>query len=116
MVLYVLVALLVLLVVLPLVGVAFWMLISMIVSGLVVGALGRLVVPGSQPIGLVMTALVGIGGSVIGTLLGRALSVGGFLTLLLQVGMAAVLVAVAAGRSRRSVSGYDRTQLTRRGY
>ena len=45
-------------------------LILIAVSGLFVGALGRLAVPGPDPMGLGMTMLVGIGGSLIGGLVG----------------------------------------------
>ncbi len=56
-------------------------LISVAVSGLIIGALGRLAIPGRQPMGCLMTALVGIGGSLLGGLVGEALfnRPGGFL-------------------------------------
>jgi uncharacterized membrane protein YeaQ/YmgE (transglycosylase-associated protein family) len=43
----------------------FWL----VVTGLIVGALARLIVPGPQPIGLIRTALLGIVGSFIGGVL-----------------------------------------------
>jgi uncharacterized membrane protein YeaQ/YmgE (transglycosylase-associated protein family) len=48
-----------------LVGLAFELL-WLVLTGLVVGALGRLVLPGRQEIGLLATALVGIGASLLG--------------------------------------------------
>jgi uncharacterized membrane protein YeaQ/YmgE (transglycosylase-associated protein family) len=45
-------------------------LILLALSGLFVGALGRLAIPGPDPMGLGMTMLVGIGGSMIGGLVG----------------------------------------------
>ena len=48
-------------------------LVGLVVSGLVVGALGRLVIPGPNPMGFGVTILVGIGGSFIGGLLGAIL-------------------------------------------
>ena len=48
-------------------------LISLAVSGLIIGALGRLAIPGRQPMGCFMTILVGVGGSFIGGLVGQAL-------------------------------------------
>ena len=48
-------------------------LISLAVSGLIIGALGRLAIPGRQPMGCFMTVLVGIGGSFLGGLVGQAL-------------------------------------------
>ena len=47
--------------------------IGVLVSGLIVGSLGRLVVPGPNPIGIGMTILVGIGGSLLGGLVGGLL-------------------------------------------
>jgi len=48
-------------------------LILLAIFGLIVGALGRLVIPGPNPMSIPMTMLVGIGGSLIGGLVGRAL-------------------------------------------
>ena len=48
-------------------------LISLALSGLIIGALGRLAVPGRQPMGCFMTIAVGIGGSVLGGFVGEAL-------------------------------------------
>jgi uncharacterized membrane protein YeaQ/YmgE (transglycosylase-associated protein family) len=44
-----------------------------ILSGLIVGALGRLAIPGPNPMSIGMTILVGIGGSMLGGLVGRLL-------------------------------------------
>lgn len=46
---------------------------ELIVVGLVVGALARLIVPGRQPIGILLTLAVGVGGSLLGWWLGRQL-------------------------------------------
>lgn len=48
-----------------------YLVVAMLVSGLVIGALGRLVVPGRQRMGIFSTALVGIAGSFAGGLIGR---------------------------------------------
>jgi uncharacterized membrane protein YeaQ/YmgE (transglycosylase-associated protein family) len=78
-------------------GWALWLLISAVVVGAVIGALGRLVVPGRQQIGVLGTILIGWIGSLVGSLLGRHLfHVGGFLTLLCEIGVAALLVAFAS--------------------
>lgn len=69
--------------------------------GLVVGALARLVVPGRQPIGLLMTILIGVLGSVAGSFLGRALHLGAGVTVIIDVAVAAVLVYAIAGGRRR---------------
>jgi uncharacterized membrane protein YeaQ/YmgE (transglycosylase-associated protein family) len=69
-------------------------------AGLVVGALGRLVLPGREKIGLLGTALIGIAGSVIGGVAGRALHVGRVLELVFAVAAAAVLLTVFGFRAR----------------
>lgn len=46
-------------------------LLSLAVSGLVVGALGRLAIPGPNPMGCLGTAAVGIAGSLLGGVVGR---------------------------------------------
>lgn len=48
-------------------------LLALAISGLLVGALGRLVIPGPNPMSIPMTMLVGVGGSVIGGAVGYAL-------------------------------------------
>jgi uncharacterized membrane protein YeaQ/YmgE (transglycosylase-associated protein family) len=45
--------------------------ISWIVFGLIVGALAKLVMPGDDPGGFIVTILLGIAGAVVGGLLGR---------------------------------------------
>ena len=47
--------------------------IWMLIIGLVVGALAKLIMPGKDPGGWVVTTLLGIGGAVVGGFLGRLL-------------------------------------------
>lgn len=47
-----------------------WHIIWMIVLGLIVGLVARLIVPGSQPLGVIATALLGIVGAYVGGTLG----------------------------------------------
>jgi uncharacterized membrane protein YeaQ/YmgE (transglycosylase-associated protein family) len=47
--------------------------IGTIVVGLIVGALARLVMPGDQKMGWILTCLLGIGGSLIAGFAGQAL-------------------------------------------
>jgi uncharacterized membrane protein YeaQ/YmgE (transglycosylase-associated protein family) len=47
--------------------------LGLILSGLVVGALGRLAIPGPNPMSIGATILVGIGGSLLGGLVGALL-------------------------------------------
>lgn len=88
--------------------------ISAILIGTVVGVLGRLVLPGKQPIGMLVTILVGIVSAFLGTALARAIGIPtatsgvDWLELLVQVVVAAVgvaLVATIMGRRRTGVSG-----------
>ena len=44
-----------------------------IVFGLIVGALAKLVMPGRDPGGIIVTMLIGIAGSLLGGFLGRAM-------------------------------------------
>lgn len=91
------VVLIVLLIVLPLVGWTLWLLLSAALVGLVIGGLARLVLPGRQDIGILSTIIIGWIGSVFGSLLGRHVAhTGTFLTVLIEIGVAAVLVALAS--------------------
>lgn len=47
--------------------------LSLIIGGLIFGALGRLAVPGPNPMTIGMTILVGIGGSLLGGFVGYLL-------------------------------------------
>ncbi len=47
--------------------------LSAIIAGLIVGALAKLVMPGKDPGGIIITILIGIAGAVVGTFIGRAL-------------------------------------------
>lgn len=85
--------------------------ITAILIGIVVGALGRLVLPGKQPIGMLVTILVGIVSAFIGTAIARAMGIPtatngiDWLELLVQVVVAAVgvaLVSALMGGRRRS--------------
>jgi uncharacterized membrane protein YeaQ/YmgE (transglycosylase-associated protein family) len=57
-------------VVLPVIGMPGWAIISTIIVGFVIGALGRLVVPRRQRVNLVVTFLAGLVGSIVGGFLG----------------------------------------------
>ena len=70
------------------------------VSGLIVGALARLVLPGRERIGWVGTVLVGIGGGAIGGMIGSRIGAGQLVELALSVGAAAVLLIVLGFRAR----------------
>ena len=91
-------------------------LILLVISGLVIGALGRLSIPGPDPMGIGVTILVGIGGSVIGGLVGYALfhRPGGILLSVAGASLIVFGIRKARGGSlddpygRRGQQGYDR--------
>jgi uncharacterized membrane protein YeaQ/YmgE (transglycosylase-associated protein family) len=81
--------------------------ITAIVIGLIIGALGRLVVPGKQDIPIWLTLLIGVLAAILGTLVAGAFGVADtpgidWIELIIQVAFAAVGVALVAGvRGRR---------------
>ena len=92
------VVLIVLLIVVPIVGWALWLLVSAALVGAIIGGLARLVLPGKQELGLLATIVIGWIGSLVGSLIGRhVFHVGTLLTVLCEIGVAAVLVAIASG-------------------
>mgnify|MGYP000651516786 CR=1 FL=1 len=78
-------------------------LISIVISGLIVGALGRLAIPGPNPMSIGMTIAVGIGGALIGGIIGNLISDSAGVILILEVIAAAGIVYLLqrsqAGRS-----------------
>jgi uncharacterized membrane protein YeaQ/YmgE (transglycosylase-associated protein family) len=76
--------------------------ITAIIVGAIVGALGRLVVPGRQNMPIWLTIVVGIVAALIGTVIADALDVkstAGFdwIEFFIQVGLAALGVLIVAG-------------------
>ncbi|MEU6970338.1 GlsB/YeaQ/YmgE family stress response membrane protein [Kitasatospora aureofaciens] len=80
-----------------------------LIAGLVVGVLAKLVLPGRQPVPLWLTVLVGVAGAVLGNAAASYFGVRhtagiDWIRHLLQVGVAAVLIALVspayAGRRR----------------
>ena len=63
-----------------------------VVNGLIIGALGRLAIPGPNPMPIGVTILVGIGGAFVGGLVGQLLGLPALLVILLEVGVAAAIV------------------------
>jgi uncharacterized membrane protein YeaQ/YmgE (transglycosylase-associated protein family) len=80
-----------------------WFLIVLAIFGLIVGAVGRLLVPGPTPLGVLGTMGAGIAGAFIGGFVGRALLgpslTQGWLWVLSFLG-AALVVALVSGRGR----------------
>ncbi|MFI1561867.1 GlsB/YeaQ/YmgE family stress response membrane protein [Streptomyces sp. NPDC020490] len=78
--------------------------ISAIVIGIVIGVLGRLVLPGRQRIGILLTIVVGIVAALIGSAIANALGVADtkgvdWIEWLIQIALAALGIA-ALDRSR----------------
>ncbi len=85
---------------------AFWTIAWYIAVGVVIGGLGRAVVPGRQNLTLIETALVGIAGALLGGIVGRRLlDVGWLGQFLCAVIVAAlVLLALGAGKSHEQTA------------
>jgi uncharacterized membrane protein YeaQ/YmgE (transglycosylase-associated protein family) len=66
--------------------------ISIIIFGAIFGALGRLAIPGPNPMSIGMTILVGIGGSLIGGLIGGLLGAPAGVVIILEILGAALIV------------------------
>jgi len=80
-----------------------------IIVGLIIGALGRLVLPGKQQIGFWLTLVIGVVAALVGTFIAAAFGVAktpgvDWIELILQVALAAGGIAIAEGamRGRRS--------------
>ena len=77
-----------------------------IIFGLIVGALAKLVMPGRDPGGIIVTMLLGIAGAVLGGFVGRALGwygegeAAGFFMSLLGAILLLVIYRMAVGRRR----------------
>jgi uncharacterized membrane protein YeaQ/YmgE (transglycosylase-associated protein family) len=76
--------------------------LGLIVVGLIIGALARLVKPGKQRIGLLMTLLLGVGGAIIGGVIASLLGTGDIFELniigfIVAVIAAVLLIGVAEG-------------------
>ncbi len=72
-------------------------LISLVITGLIIGGLGRLVVPGPNPMSLGLTFGIGLGGAFVGGIVGALLGLG-FISIILEVAVAAGLVVLVSRR------------------
>lgn len=85
--------------------------ISAIVVGLIIGALGRLFAPGRQKISILLTIVIGIVAALLGTWIAQNIGVAvtdgvDWIELVLQIGLAVIGVMIAArtmGSRRRTV-------------
>ncbi len=76
--------------------------ISALIVGLIIGALGRLILPGKQNIPIWLTILIGIVAALLGTFVANALGVGDtrgidWIELIIQIALAVGGVSLAAG-------------------
>ena len=96
--------------------------ITAILIGIVIGVLARLLLPGKQPIGMLVTILVGIVAALIGTWLAGQLGIstttpgpdwGELLVQLVVAVIGVALVAALMGRRRTGLMGGRRSGLMR---
>lgn len=83
--------------------------ITAIIIGAIIGALGRLVVRGRQNISIIATILVGIAAALLGTWIASLIGVQDtsgidWIELALQIGLAAIGVSIVAGSSGRKTT------------
>ena len=81
--------------------------IGVIIAGIIIGLLGRLLLPGSQPIGLLVTVLVGIAGTLIGWWIAGLFGIEDtsgvdWSRWIISVIVAVILVAIVAGAMGRN--------------
>ena len=87
-----------------LVGLAFELL-WLALTGLIIGGLARLVLPGRQEIGILTTALIGIAASLLGGLLADIFNAGWIVRFLVAVALAAIGVTLVESRAGRASAG-----------
>ena len=80
--------------------------ISLIITGAIFGALGRLAIPGPNPMSIGMTILVGIGGAFLGGLVAALLGASGIVIIILQALGAALIVFLLQRRGGVRPSTY----------
>ena len=78
------------------------------ITGLIVGGLGRLVLPGRREVSLLATALVGIAASLLGGILADLFDAGWLVRFLVAVALAAIGITLLSS-TERSRGGLDTT-------
>lgn len=76
--------------------------ISIVITGAIFGALGRLAIPGPNPMSIGMTILVGIGGAFLGGLVAGLLRASGIIVIILEILGAALIVYLMQRRGAGS--------------
>lgn len=92
--------------------------ITAIVIGAIIGGLGRLVLPGRQPIGILFTIGIGIVAALVGTAIAQKVGVAttdgiDWIELVFQIGLAVVGVALVAEFRGRGTRTWGRGTRTR---
>ena len=99
--------------------------LSAVLVGLLIGVLGRLVLPGRQRIGIFVTLLIGVGSALLGTLVADAINVNDrapasvagvnwdWIELAIQVGFAVIGTALAAAVTHTAVAYQERPRRRR---
>ena len=82
-----------------------WLIIYCAIVGIIVGALGRLAVPGPNPMSMGMTIAVGLGGALVGGIIAGALGAPRF-GFILSIVCAAGIVYLMQRRGVRSRTYY----------
>ena len=76
-----------------------------LLAGIVIGALGRLIIPGRQAIGWILTFVVGLVGAFVGGFLAAGMNIDvWWQTLVIQVVVAAILVLLITSLTRSKVN------------
>jgi len=76
-----------------------------LLAGIVIGALGRLIIPGRQAIGWILTFALGLVGAVLGGFIAEGMDVDvWWQVLIFQVVVAAILVALVSSLIRSSIT------------
>lgn len=78
--------------------------LGILLTGLIVGGLARLALPGPQPLGCLGTIAVGVVGSVIGGLLAGAAGVRGPIASIVMAVIGAIVVLLAVNSLRGGIS------------
>jgi uncharacterized membrane protein YeaQ/YmgE (transglycosylase-associated protein family) len=79
--------------------------IGFIVAGLIIGALARLIKPGKQHLGIIMTLLLGLVGSIIGGTIANLLGTGDIMELNVLGFIVSVIAAVLLIGVAESIAG-----------
>jgi uncharacterized membrane protein YeaQ/YmgE (transglycosylase-associated protein family) len=88
--------------------------LGLIIIGIIIGVIARLVLPGRQHIGALMTVLLGIGGALVGGIVASVIGTGDIFELNLIgtiVGIIAAAGLIAGAESMGVGSGSSRGQL-----